>query len=877
MMTLAGKSLNSFYSYQKSIFPKIELTLDRFHFFFKNELKKEWLKLTAPEPLPDVNSPLKTFHISVNQADIDLLNSNLPLSGKEQYIDGALKISDDGISKVRNIKLRYRGDNNFHWLYGQKSMRIKLRGDDTYEMEKKFNLINTPNLYFHRDIIAYSLARRLGLITPDNYPVRVFINGVYKGVYSYLSQVNEHLLRKQKRMPGSIYFGDYASINEFGVRNLWDNEKFWVKKASRNAEQKKNREDLLFFLNAPYEPDEKKFFNIFYQNFDTEKFFNYMAIDRLVASRHHDYHHNHKIYFDPYKGKFEPIEWDIRTWSQSDKKNVTFYPLLLKVMKNPILDWEIDKKVYSLIKNNINKYFIGQIDDLYDQVKDDLKSDYLKDNAIRTKLFATWTSVPFSMDQYYNQLQSDKKLITARIENLKKLYNRVSINYDVNAYAHNKYLLTIKLAGHSPVILNFNSDIKVKRKIKGRFETDAISRIRLFPGRKLIKNIRKPPIATLGRDEVVNVPQFYEFAVETDNIPVFIDKIQAENDITGKSVQLTAEKFAVQYDDGVIHPWDFITPEDRVTELKGTINLSGTKVFKKNEHVVIKPGTRFIMDEKASVFFYGKVTAIGIKEAPILFLAKDPKRPWGVVALQGKATKNSIFEYVEFENGSVDTQNLIHYTAPFNIHDTDGFEVRHCRIGPNFVGDDGMHVAYATGIIDNCEFYDGLSDGLDIDISEVTVTNNIFYKSGNDGLDIMTTIMNASNNIFIDTGDKGISVGEWSQAHITDSLFLRTNIGIEIKDKSRVTADNLIIADSKKTAIHLYNKNNHYDEGGFLNGEAIWLLGNTKVKADKRSDKKITNITENTLPSLKDFHWYSNLKKNPYKKNVDEMDKKYAR
>jgi hypothetical protein len=270
------------------------------------------------------------------------------------------------------------------------------------------------------------------------------------------------------------------------------------------------------------------------------------------------------------------------------------------------------------------------------------------------------------------------------------------------------------------------------------------------------------------------------------------------------------------------------------------------------------------------------VTAIGTKDEPIRFVAKDSQKAWGSVVVQGQATTGSQFEYVEFENGSISTRNLIHYTAPFNIYDTDGFEVRHCKVGRNFEGDDSMHIGYAKGVVDSCEFYDAKSDGLDIDISEVTITNNIFYNSGNDGLDIMTTTMNASNNVFIDLGDKGISVGEWSEAEITDSVFLRTAVGLEIKDKSRVKAKNLILIDSKDKAINLYNKNAHYDEGGFLEGEYIYLLGNTKIVTDKRSGKDVKNIVRGRLPLLKDFGWYPKLKNGPYQQALRDRLAPYA-
>ena len=169
----------------------------------------------------------------------------------------------------------------------------------------------------------------------------------------------------------------------------------------------------------------------------------------------------------------------------------------------------------------------------------------------------------------------------------------------------------------------------------------------------------------------------------------------------------------------------------------------------------------------------------------------------------------------------------------------DWFEVRYCKIGRNFVGDDSMHIAYSKGIVDNCEFKNAKSDGLDIDISDVNITNNRFYNSGNDGLDIMTTTMRASNNTFINMGDKGISVGEWSEANITNSSFTNTLIGLEIKDKSKVIADNLTFIDTREKAINLYNKNKRYDTGGFLEATNIKFIGNDTVKADKRSKYEI--------------------------------------
>ena len=217
--------------------------------FFKNELKKEKVKITAQQVVRDDQSPLKTFRLTVDPKDIVILNADLPASGKDHYVEAYLLISDKP-GNIRKVKLRYRGDNNFHWLYAQKSLRIKLAKKDTYNMEKVFNLINPPYDYTLIDSINYEISSALGLIAPDFFPVRVFINGKFMGVYMYLSQVDESLLRKHKIMPGSIYYGDSAPANTQGISSLWEDAKYWNKKAARNAEQKANREDIDYFIKA---------------------------------------------------------------------------------------------------------------------------------------------------------------------------------------------------------------------------------------------------------------------------------------------------------------------------------------------------------------------------------------------------------------------------------------------------------------------------------------------------------------------------------------------------------------------------------------------------------------------------------------------------
>lgn len=821
--SLAFNALSNFYAYQQKVDPKMRLSFEHFAFLFEIELKEQYLRLKAPKPLSDEASPLKTFHITAKEDDLARLNEDLPWSGKEGFINAYMKVSDS--PKIRKIKLRYRGDKNSHWLYEQKSLRIKLSKEETYNMEQTFNLINPPHWYSFRDVIAYDLAKQLNLIAPDYEPVRVILNGQYMGVYIYLSQVDESLLRKHRIMPGSIYSGDDAPNNSEGIADLWFHEKYWQKKAARNLEQKANREDIQLFIKAINDYNDTAFVEFLETFCDKEKILTFVALDRFFGGNHHDYLHNIKLYFDPYKGKFELVMWDLRNWSDMPRKDLSLNPLVLRIKQNPMLDNEVDKIVYRLMRDTA---LIAKIEADYQEVITrtlrDFESDIFKDSAeLYPDLFKIFYSVPFSIEELIEWHKYDIWVFSKRRDYLHKRFEETQISYQQDGTN-----LTFYVYGNSGVKVDFSQLQSHTVWLNGK---EVNAELTLYPGRVLVKEAQTLfPIRQYGRDLVKNAHNVYEFTLlPKENTPLELEKIRFYNSITNTALTANA---ITQAPSGLQPFSNPEPPHPKEVFLEGEIEVTQERVFDKHTTVHIAAGTRFVMEHNCSIYFYGKVLALGTQEQPIRFEAKNQHKPWGLVAVQGQASSGSKFHYCHFENGSVDSRNLIHYTAPFNLHDLHDFEVKHCFIGKNHIGDDAMHIAYATGSVENSVFEGARSDGLDIDIAKVVIRNNSFKNCGNDGLDIMTTQMEASNNTFFNTGDKGISVGEWSEANISQSLFSHTGIGLEIKDKSTVIAKDLHFLHSKEVDINLYHKNKRYDKGGSL----TLLNGKANIRADKASE-----------------------------------------
>ncbi len=846
------RALAEFYNYQALVDNTMELNFPRFHYFLKNKVKREQVKLTATSAPEDNESKLKTFNITINPSYIHKLNSTLPESGKAKYFDAYLTISD--APAIQKIKLRYRGAGNYHWINEKKSLKIKTKN---YQMHKKFSLINPVLINSFHEVINYQLSQELGIISPELYPVRVKVNGEFMGVYLFLSQVDESLLRKHKRMPGSIYYGDLTAKRKY--QDLWSDEQSWSKKASRNKDKNEDRTDIQFFINAIKNNTESEFKDFVETYLNKDAYFNFIALDRLFGSHHHDYVHNHKLYFDPYKGKFEPISWDLRFWQAVKQKDLSLYPLQLRLASDPVYDADIDRRVYQLLQNNPVSSLIQRYNTIIQTVLPDVKADIYRDHAVSLPFISkSAIAEPYMIDDILDTIRTDEMILNNRFAYLKQLYATVDFSYTVNQQSKDIYHLNFIISGNNPVSIDFSALSANNKITEGqRVITQPYT---IYPAKNRVRNTQnRYDTIDWGDTTVQNSAQHYQLTFHKnskESLEEVLSKISFTNLITN---EIFSKSPIEQKRSSHIS----ITKEKqprliKTVVLQGEVHITKTKVYDKYTHLIIKPGTTVILSPKQSLFIHGKLTAVGTKEERIEFKAKEPTQPWGVIAIQGPSASGSQLQHCKISNGSVDSRNLINYTAPLNVHDLKNFNISHCLIEKNHIGDDALHIAYAQGKIEHTTFSHARSDSLDIDISQVAVNNNIFYAGGNDGLDIMTTELTAHNNLFIGNGDKGMSVGEWSQAEITQSYFLKNKIAIEIKDQSTVTAKALIIESSLDKAINLYHKNKRYNKGGQLTASQISLIGNTKVKADKRSN--IIMLKQAKPNTLQNTNWAKKLK-----------------
>ena len=325
MITLLTGGVKEFYKYKYYGLRGISLNSFYLRHFTREYIQRRYLSLTTSR-LPK-NTELPSFNIYSDEKTLQSLDSNLPVSGKVRYVQGHINIEYPDASNqselASEMEFRYRGGLPLHWLYDKKSCRIKLPPFVTYKGSQRFNLVNPSTLPTVTDWVSYDVSNSIGLLTPEYFPARVYINGQYNGLHYFLEQPDESFLRKNHRMPGSIYSGDTfftphpfghdreareAAYTDDGMSLMWSDHRLWQKDAARNAESENDRRDIKHFIQILENPDPVRFMDSFEEYFDKQMFYKFWGIDVLFGSYHHDNYHNHKLYFDPYKGKFEPVE-----------------------------------------------------------------------------------------------------------------------------------------------------------------------------------------------------------------------------------------------------------------------------------------------------------------------------------------------------------------------------------------------------------------------------------------------------------------------------------------------------------------------------------------------------------------------------------------
>jgi hypothetical protein len=781
------------------------------------------------------------------------LNSNLPKSGFEDKKAFVLL----GNEFIKG-KARYRGDNWYHWLLPHKSWRFKTSKSNLYNGVRKINFIIPKSQGLLGNHLSYKLANAMNLLAPESSMVSLSVNEKYNGIKLMVEQIDESFLRNNGRMANDVYKGDnIGSKKNLGVRvfSVFDVPAIWDKASINNHYPDNSRvplETMLLQLN-------KKDNSLL----DIESFANNMAFLDLTSSFHYDAVHNWVLYYDSYYEKFYPIIWDTlgwqKAWTSKKSVNIIHSSKLFESLYN---DYKyLTAKYYSLYDffTNKEKAFLRLMDEEIDELQSkvdlagyhfhaggtlrspkETKKDIGKFREeivkrfhfVKSKFFGdvnkSGYSYTFDADDIRLSISDNKLINEVRIKLKKKVdFKKVYLKYIQNG-REIKAQVPFKLLENNTLLLEVDL-LAQANQFKGK----------PFPSSSFIKYETATydiEIEGLKADDVKSIALSY---LGNENESFIINKVGYFDAQAFKGQKNIIKKYQTQ-----------------ITEVwSGTKNISGFNTIYND--IVIKKGAKIIFDENATIKFLGKVSAIGTREDPIVFEAKNKNKPWNAVVLKGAKADNSVFKYSIFRDGSGDKGDLYEYTAMFSVHDVKNLIVEESEFYDSHKSDDMVHIMYSDASFKNSKFVRALSDAVDVDISDVVFDNCEFLDSGNDSIDLMTSNAVVINTKFRNSKDKGISIGEKSNLLAINNLIEGSEIGMQSKDTSKAYIYNSSFINNKK-AIDAYHKNWRYSEGGSIYLDKC-VFENNQFNATVGKKSKVV-INDSNIDSIDNFDLKSRQK-----------------
>lgn len=811
---------------------------------------------------------------------------------------------DQTVNDLKEMSVRFRGDNPRNWLFEKKHWRIKTRKNEIIDQKRYFDFLPYDfNKYF-----SGKIANEIGVLSPEFDLTELYVNDRSQGVYIESENLNESFLRRKKIMPVNLYKAEnILDESIIGLEmNAFNSPGAVSKNSIFNQIERDDKSDLTFFLELIRLSNyDRVLFENLIDTIGIEKWAKFVAYQILTQNFHNDNSHNLRLVSDPWSGNLTPIAQDPLIGNLDENNfniNYSSNDIILLLNQSSVFNHKKLESIYQILNYKI-------IDNLIEEFKKDEKKILIsekRDVEALVKNFNIFTLLSNLINQKY--IDPSKKSPNNEFLDYYKEYLVSLISYierkPNGKWKKNKEGFAISVDGDLPVsnlkiyfkesetpkwiFLDLNENGKLDDK-ENKFYFNATNDYFSIPFNFYANRMNF--IGTTNYLSHIDLKTLNtRFTFITDN-KVSPTSIKFENPFSKKDFELEQKNFKAQPSSILNYPFSDKLISKNVLRLKGVYQINKTKIF--NEPVIIDPGTIFNLKKGVSLIFKNNVKALGTQNLPILF-QRSENDYWGTIALIGDKTTNSVFENVIFDGGSGLTKEHfkeksqeyfsignLRFISSVSVHKTENIYFKNIEIKNNYEYDDTIHIIYSKNIlIENLKIENAFGDAIDIDMSSnINLKNINIFNAKNDAIDLMESNVVINNSYLSGSNDKGVSVGENSFLVIIDSTIVDNNIGIATKDHSYSLIDNLIF-ENNDFHIQNYKKNWRYGDGGiseiqnskfFINDQDNQNF-NSKFKSIKIDDYSSLKIKKSEFESNKiEQNIFSEINKSKHLKKISKI------
>ncbi len=828
-----------------------------------HRLERKWNNLVLADGL-QAEDDLPQIHLMINRANEGQLNSNLPRSGRA-YKEGFLLYPGGGMGEV---DLRYRGDFAWHWATEKKSWRVKTPKNAMWNNMRKFNMVVPKGMAMLEDTLGHWLAGEMGLIAPRSGLTELVVNGKGRGLHTMVEQLEELVLRRNGRMPGDIFAGELIGRDSHvGLANIvFDHPGLWGKASINNHFDPDENAALVRLCELLNSPATEERHTELRSLLDVEAFGRFAAFRVLTQSKHFDRTHNWRLYYDPWKNRFEPVVWDTVPWHKDWMPRPDGQPFLepLFCRLDDVLAQDhqyriaMDRSLRNFFESGLRDQLMQRFDGIVETMSEALDRDPVLTFKLR---YVT----PLAVRIYQRELRAGMNklfdaLRWAHVDEPPLLRgSSLSKGSDFASWR-------LGLYGRRPIEgirIELEEPIEFRPLVSLRYEVDGVTRsLDVSPYCKVngkVVEIDCPLLGSLIYQANPDSKSFADRGTMAIRVGTFDITLRSSTGASISVIRIAAlfgEDRAKDIEvlaDLPVYPFErefgiVIEPQPVRSEIwEGAKIITGKQTLQR--HVIIREGTAILMEPGASLIFEGGLIAEGSAEHPIIVQRRNLKdAAWGTFALRGPRADDSILRHVQFAGGSGWKRPIAEYSSMFSIHWVQGVRVENCTFSDSSIVDDMVHGVYSGVEFIGCKFYRSFSDALDMDISDVLVDGCLFEGSGNDAVDLMTARAVVIGSVFRNNKDKGISIGENSYLLAIDNLFDSCEIALQSKDQSVAAIANCDIRRCN-VGVDAYRKNWRYNGGGEIYLYKSRLTkNNTAVRRDKHSVVGLADTFVDNLP-----------------------------
>jgi hypothetical protein len=302
---------------------------------------------------------------------------------------------------VDSVGARFKGNSTFSHPNNKKPFKLEFdeyRDDQKYDGMKSISLNNgylDPTLI--REKLHLDFCRDAGIAAPRGNFARVYINGVYWGVYTIVESVDKTFLKdRYDDNDGNLFKAVDAFTNNIFSDLRWygaTHSTYYNRYELKTNETENNWTDLVNFIdtinnnpNTATALPKVLNMNSFYKALAADNLFGNM--DAYINSGR-----NYYVYDLPATGKFEWIVWDAslsfgaypggvsstETLNLNYISSVTNRPLVAKVINTPVLDNEYLRAYCTIFKTYFSSARLNpQIDSIANLIRPSIYEDTRK-------------------------------------------------------------------------------------------------------------------------------------------------------------------------------------------------------------------------------------------------------------------------------------------------------------------------------------------------------------------------------------------------------------------------------------------------------------------------------------------------------------------